>query len=174
MSVYLAINNTDVSGTALVIEFADEAELKAWQERIDELTGSDTEPFGFRAECGVAYRILSPDDALALIPAEKRKEPNELPTPGTRGSLVGRLIEAPTVRIAPGGRVAKVRVAARKPVPGEYVLIVFGANAEALARLSAGRSVYVEGRWQARQGAPELIADLLNPLMSACSEQSTT
>lgn len=75
-AVYLAINNTDVSGTALVVEFADEAAVKAWQEHVDEITGGDDEPLGFRAEWGVALRILTPDEALALIPDEKRQEAN--------------------------------------------------------------------------------------------------
>jgi hypothetical protein len=73
MSVYLAINNTDVGGTAFIVEFADQAAVEAWQERVDEVTGSDDEPLGFRAEWGVALRILTPDEALALIPAEKRQ-----------------------------------------------------------------------------------------------------
>jgi hypothetical protein len=77
MSMYLAINNTDVSGTALVVEFADEPAIKAWQERADEITGGDDEPLGFRAEWGVALRILTPDEALGLIPDEKRQEADD-------------------------------------------------------------------------------------------------
>src|SRR5215472_3849800 len=36
------------------------------------------EPFGFRAECGVAYCILSPDEALGLIPDELRRDADAL------------------------------------------------------------------------------------------------
>jgi hypothetical protein len=74
MSVWLAINNTDVSGTAFVIEFPDVAAVETWQERVDELSSGGDEPLGFRAEWGVALRILSPDEALSLIPDELRKE----------------------------------------------------------------------------------------------------
>jgi hypothetical protein len=72
MTVYLAINNTDVSGTAVIVKFPDLAALKRWQQVIDEITGEDSEPFGWRGEWGVADRVLSPDEALLLIPEEKR------------------------------------------------------------------------------------------------------
>jgi hypothetical protein len=85
ISVYLAINNTDVSGTAFVVEFADDAALQAWQERVDTITGRDDEPLGFRGEWGIALRILTPDQALALIPDDKRQKADDLTFP--QGSL---------------------------------------------------------------------------------------
>lgn len=73
--VYLAVNNTDDGGQALVIAFDHQAALEAWQANVDRLTGDDDEPFGFRGEWGVARRVLTPAEALELIPEEKRIEP---------------------------------------------------------------------------------------------------
>ncbi len=47
----------------------------------------------------------------------------------------------------------------------EYVLTAFGRLVEGLDSLAAGRLLYAEGHWQAREGSPpELLVDTLTPL----------
>ena len=71
--IYYAINNTDDGGQAIVIEFEDKAALEAWLKQVEQITSDDDEPFGFRAETGIAQRILSPAEGLAMIPDWKRQ-----------------------------------------------------------------------------------------------------
>jgi hypothetical protein len=93
------------------------------------------------------------------------------PVPNQRTIVIGRLVAAPAVRTtASGTRVGTLRI----NVMGieERVLVAFGPTLVGrLDGLTAGRLIYAEGRWQARQGAPpELIVDTLTPLL-ACNSQ---
>jgi hypothetical protein len=78
--------------------------------------------------------------------------------------VIGRLVAAPAVDATPGGgHVATLRITVRDVE--EYVLIAFGHLVEGLDMLDAGRLIYAEGCWQARDGAPpELVVDVLTPL----------
>lgn len=69
---YLAINNTDASGLAHVVRFADDTATAAqWSTVVDRLTDGDEEPFGFRAEVGTARSVLDPIAALNLIDRDR-------------------------------------------------------------------------------------------------------
>ncbi len=69
--VYLVINDTDTSGTGYVVRFASEEAYLEWQTHLDRLTGDAEEPFGFRGEWGIAHAILTPEQALALVPGQQ-------------------------------------------------------------------------------------------------------
>ncbi len=90
--VYLVINDTDTSGTGYVVRFASEEAYLEWQTHLDRLTGDAEEPFGFRGEWGIAHAILTPEQALALVPGQQAgtltipdgawREHGERPHPG--------------------------------------------------------------------------------------------
>jgi len=90
-SLNLAIINTDVSGTAIVIEFPDEAAYDAWHKRLDEITGDGEEPFGFRGEWGTTPRLITPEQALTLIPDSRRNRPGLPPLRDHSSAPVSRV-----------------------------------------------------------------------------------
>ncbi|WP_432573148.1 hypothetical protein [Kineococcus sp. SYSU DK005] len=64
----LAINNTDASGTAHVVAFREHGVgYGEWNTAVEDLTRDPEEPFGFRAEVGIAQQITDPITALNLI-----------------------------------------------------------------------------------------------------------
>src|SRR6266496_2002545 len=90
--VYLVINDTDTSGIGYVVRFDSEEAYLQWQARLDRLTANAEEPFGFRGEWGLARAILTPEQALALVPGQQGgtltipegawREHGESPDPG--------------------------------------------------------------------------------------------
>ena len=90
--VYLVINDTDSSGTGYVVGFDSEEAYFQWQAHLDRLTADAEEPFGFRGEWGLARAILTPEQALALVPGQQGgtltipegawREHGERPDPG--------------------------------------------------------------------------------------------
>lgn len=90
--VYLVINDTDSSGTGCVVRFDTKEAYLQWQARLNRLTADAEQPFGFRAEWGLAHAILTPEQALALlcgqqedaltIPESAWREHGDWPDPG--------------------------------------------------------------------------------------------
>ncbi len=60
--VYLALNDKDNGGSAYVVRFDNEDAYRRWYANL-----GDPEPFGFRAEWGLARAILSPEWALQIL-----------------------------------------------------------------------------------------------------------
>jgi hypothetical protein len=90
--VYLVINDTDSSGTGYVVRFDTKETYLQWQARLTRLTADAEQPFGFRAEWGLAHAILTPEQALArlcgqqehalTIPESAWREHGDWPDPG--------------------------------------------------------------------------------------------
>jgi hypothetical protein len=68
----LVINDTGPPSLGYVVRFASEEAYLQWQARLNRLTADAEEPFGFRGEWGIAHAILTPEQALALVPDNRQ------------------------------------------------------------------------------------------------------
>jgi hypothetical protein len=135
--VYLVINDTDTSGTGYVVRFDSEEAYLQWQTHLDRLTGDAEQPFGFRGEWGLAHAILTPEQALALVPGQQGdrltipedvwREHGEWPHPG----------DPTTAHFQPSDRLSATLTINGTPFFAEAYALVHGEQQAAIQQQAA-------------------------------------